>query len=237
MRLSLLFALALPAVALSQSHDHGAPSAESHVMHEEMSGPMSPSASRHMAMTPSRPATHADSARASALVDTLRRAIAKYADTTAAVADGYSMFAPKLKTQKIYHFTNWRRAVKEAFRFNAGEPTSLLYRKGSDGHFSLVGAMYGAPKRTSVEELDRRVPLSMAHWHQHVNLCVPKKGQDERWMEKDRDGRMLFGPEGTIDTAQDCDKADGRFMDHLFGWMVHVNAMSSDPWMHMEHDH
>src|SRR5512132_1002484 len=45
----------------------------------------------HMEMTPAMRASTADSARAARVATTLRAAIAKYRDTTAAVADGYHM--------------------------------------------------------------------------------------------------------------------------------------------------
>ena len=80
----------------------------------------------HMEMTPTRPATREDSIKADRVLAELRESISKYRDTAAAVADGYKMFMPKVKVQRIYHFTNGRRAFAEAFRFNAAKPTSLL---------------------------------------------------------------------------------------------------------------
>jgi hypothetical protein len=65
----------------------------------------------HMLMTPTRPAAPGDSARAAAIAATLRASIAKYADTTAAVADGYRMFAPQIRNQRVYHFTRGWNAV------------------------------------------------------------------------------------------------------------------------------
>jgi hypothetical protein len=188
----------------------------------------------HMEMTPARAATRADSVRADSLLAELRASIAKYRDTAAAVADGYKMFMPKVKTQRIYHFTNGRRAFAEAFRFNAAKPTSLLYRKGADGNLELYGAMYTAPKRVSVDRLDERVPLSIARWHKHVNWCVPGRGQRERWLEQ-RDGHPVFGPQSPIATREACKEVGGRFFPSPLGWMVHVNVLAADPaevWVH-----
>lgn len=179
----------------------------------------------HMEMTPLRAATAADSARAASVATTLRASLAKYADTTAAVEDGYKMFAPELKQQKVYHFTNNWHAVQEALRFNPAAPTSLLYTKGADGRFVLVGAMYTAPKRFSVEKLDSRVPTSIARWHKHVNWCVPPKRERERWLER-RDGQAVFGPESPIATKPACDAVGGTFHENIFGWMVHANVMT-----------
>ena len=41
--------------------------------------------------------------------------------------------------------------------------------------------MYTAPYEVIEEELNRRVPLSIARWHLHTNLCLPPdaEGDDE----------------------------------------------------------
>lgn len=178
---------------------------------------------KHMEMTPLRVATHADSVRAMSVVAELSRAIAKYQDTAAAVADGYKMFLPDVKAQRVYHFTNYKRAFKEAFRFNPAEPTSILYKRGTDGALHLVGAMYTMPKRASLSRLDDRIPLSIGRWHKHVNWCMPKKSEQARWSEQ-RQGAPLFGPESPIATKAACDEVGGVFHDSVFGWMIHVNV-------------
>src|SRR4051812_44036345 len=113
----------------------------------------------HMEMTPVVKGDHADSARAAAIATSLRAALMQFRDTTAAVAAGYRMFAPNIRNQKVYHFTNSWRAVQEAFRFEPTRPSSLLYTRGADGTFTLVGAMYTAPRRFGYDKLDARVPL------------------------------------------------------------------------------
>jgi hypothetical protein len=181
----------------------------------------------HMLMTPRRTPAPGDSARAAAVAATLRASIAKYRDTTVAVADGFRMFAPQVKTQKVYHFTRGLNAMRAAFRFDPAAPTSLLYGKGADGTFRLIGAMYTAPKRFGLDELDARVPLSTARWHRHVNWCVPNAGDGRRWIER-RDGHPVFGPESPIATKAACDAVGGRFLASPLGWMVHANVMTSD---------
>ncbi len=153
-------------------------------------------------------------------------ALAPYRDVHAAAADGFRQFLPGVK-QPVYHFTNWRWALEEMFRFDPAKPTSLLYRQEPGGRFVLVGAMYTAPARTSLEELDRRIPLSVARWHEHVNWCLPPPGEAERWRET-RDGRPVFGPKSPIATAEGCAAVGGRFRPRIFGWMVHVLAFESD---------
>jgi len=183
----------------------------------------------HLRMSPVRVATAADSERAADLVVALREATAQYRDVRRAEADGYRLFAPQLKEQRVYHYTRNRSAIAEAFRFDAERPTSLLYVKAADGSMRLYGAMYTAPKRVSLEELDRRVPLSMTRWHRHVDICVPKRRERTRWVEKDSTGAMKFGPAGSIATEAACDAEGGRWLDSIFGWMVHVNAWADDP--------
>src|SRR5260370_736827 len=94
-------------------------------VHTAMSGPMAPDA--HMVLSPPRPPSAADSARAADLVAQIRVALAKYRDVRVATAGGFRQFLPRLR-QPVYHFTNWRWALEEMFRFNPAKPTSLLYR-------------------------------------------------------------------------------------------------------------
>lgn len=181
----------------------------------------------HMEMTPKRPAKADDSLRAARLVTELRSSIVRYRDVDLAVSDGFKQFAPQLKDQRIYHFTNYGYAFRNVFRFDPAKPTSLLYKKDSAGKFVLFGAMYTAPKGFSAEKLDKRVPLSVAQWHKHVNWCLPPKGDQSRWTET-RNGRPVFGPLG-VSTRAECESAGGKFRKEIFGWMVHANVFADDP--------
>ena len=188
-----------------------------------MSGPMDENMMKHMQLTPLRTPTHDDSVRATKVAAELKQAIAKYQDTAAAVADGYEMFLPGVKNQRVYHFTNNGRALLSAFRFDPAKPTSVLYKRGADGKLHLVGAMYTMPKNASLSRLDARVPLGIARWHEHVNWCLPKRGDAARWLEQ-RDGKPVFGPESPIATKAECDAVNGDFHPNLFGWMLHANV-------------
>lgn len=206
--------------------------------HQAMSGHMSGGMSddddmhmdmgAHMHMTDLRPANAADQKRAAEIVATVRQSIAKYQDYQVALNDGFKIFGPNVK-QKVYHFTNYRYAIKAQFEFDAEHPTSLLYRKTADG-YELVGAMYTAPRRFTEAQLDERVPLSVARWHEHVNFCLPPRGshiQDVNWKQ--------FGLQGSIATEDACKAADGRWFPIVFGWMVHVYPFETDPakvWAH-----
>jgi hypothetical protein len=191
---------------------------------ETMSGLMP--ADPHLMLTPLRPASGSDSTRAAAIVAGMRAALGKYRDVRVAQADGFRQFLPGV-AQPVYHFTNRRWALAEMLRFDPAKPTSLLYRKEPDGTLVLVGAMYAAPGRVSLDELDARVPLSVARWHEHVNWCVPPRGQGGRWRDT-RGGRPVFGPKSSIATADACAGVGGRFLPRLFGWMVHVMAFAGD---------
>ena len=170
--------------------------------------------SAHMHMTEMRPQTPADVARANQIVMQLRAGIEKYKDYHVALTEGYRIFLLNLP-QPEYHFTKYGNGFMEAFRFDPSQPTSLLYRKTADG-FELVGAMYTMPKGATEEQLNERVPLSVAMWHLHTNLCMPSRGELKTadWSK--------FGLKGSIATQEACDGAGGIFHPSIFGWMVHV---------------
>jgi len=233
----LMLFTAVAAGPLAAQHAHGEPAGHaghnpdsSHMVgaaDAAMSGPMSEAARKHMQLSPTRRATREDSVKAQQVARQLRVALAKYADTAAATADGYKMFMPNVKLQRVYHFTNYKRAMLEAVRFDPEKPTSILYERGADGTLKLVGAMYTAPKRMRTSKLDGRVPLSIARWHNNVNWCLPAKGENARWVER-RNGRPLFGPESPIATRSECDAVDGQFHPSLFGWMIHANVFAGE---------
>jgi hypothetical protein len=179
--------------------------------------------SPHMRMTAARTATTGDSARARAIVDTLRKAVAKYADTSVALAEGYRMFKPQLRFRPVYHFTSRTNAKANESSFDPTRPTSLLYERAPNGRLELVGAMYTAPRRATEDELNARVPSGIAPWHLHVNICEAPSDAPERRRET-RNGRMLFGPAGVVATKADCDAVGGRFLPEDFNWMMHVDT-------------
>jgi len=205
---SLALSAAGPAIA---QHTHTDTPAGGAVMSDADSRAMA----AHMTMTPLRPGTAADSIRAAAIATELRAAIDKYRSVKRAEADGFKMFAPQIKNQRVYHFTKGLWAIENQFRFDPAKPTSLLYRRDPRGNFVLVGAMYTAPKRYSVADLDERVPTSIAQWHKHVNWCVPRLGSRSRWTEA-KNGRPVFGPLG-VSTREECNLAGGRFHEEVLG--------------------
>jgi hypothetical protein len=193
--------------------------ANAHAMHS-MEGHMD--MGPHMKMTALRPAKPGDATRAQQVVEGARKASEKYLDYHVALADGFKIFHPEFP-QKMYHFTNYGYAMEAAFRFNPEHPTSLLYEKHGED-YKLIGVMYTAPKRLNEDQLDERVPLSVAQWHEHVNFCAAPA---------DRRGEGLlphpqFGLRGSITTQEACDAAGGTFHPVIFNWMVHVYPFEKD---------
>jgi hypothetical protein len=201
-----------------------------------MSGHLMPMA--HMTMTKLAPMRAGDAARAAAIADTVRGAIEKYRDYHVALDEGFTIFHAEVP-QKVYHFTSKPNAIAAFFTFDPSRPTSLLYRKTASG-YALVGAMFTAPKRYTPEELNARVPLSVAAWHMHTNLCLPPRGQEPAILPA---GKVppRFGLRGTIATEDACKAAGGRFMPTVFGWMVHVSPWETNPALvwgtHEDDDH
>ncbi|MBZ5644052.1 MAG: hypothetical protein LAO19_14925 [Acidobacteriia bacterium] len=186
--------------------EHGAMDAMSRMHHHQM-GP-------HMYMTKLRPSNSQDWAKGDEIVKELRESIEKYKDYHAALADGFRIFMPNVP-QAEYHFTNYYDGYLESFRFDPTLPTSLLYKKTKTG-YELIGAMYTMPKRVTEDQLNERIPLSVAQWHLHTKLCMPPKD------ERGHADLTRFGLTGSIITKESCTDAGGTFYPVIFGWMVHV---------------
>jgi hypothetical protein len=178
----------------------------------------------HMHLTALRPEQPGDSEKADAIVAAAREAMEPYKDYRKALADGYRIFLPNVP-QPQYHFTNYANAREAAQTFDPLKPTSLLYRKNADGGYTLVGAMYTDRVDASEDELNERIPLSVARWHQHVNFCKAPAGEWAQNFGPD----AKFGLMGSIATREACEAAGGVFLPHVFGWMVHVYPYETDP--------
>ena len=102
----------------------------------------------------------------------------------------------------------------------------------------LMVSQYAA-RLSDEDDLNQRIPLSVARWHQHVNLCLPARGFTRRSLGEGGQERSAdwtrFGPRGSITTEAQCEEAGGRWRAHLFGWMIHVYPFESDQtamWRH-----
>jgi len=193
--------------------------AGAHAMHS-MEGHMD--MGPHMKMTALRQPKPGDAERAKQIVESARKASEKYLDYHLALNDGYQIFLPNIP-QKIYHFTNYQYGFEAAFGFNPEHPTSLLYEKHGDD-YKLIGVMYTAPKRFGEDELDQRIPLSIAQWHEHVNFCTAPAGRKGEYFAP----HPQFGLKGSITMQEACDAAGGTFHPVIFNWMVHVYPFEKD---------
>jgi hypothetical protein len=178
----------------------------------------------HMHLTALQALRPGDQEKADAVVAAAKTAMAPYADYRKALADGYHIFLPNVP-QPQYHFTNYAYGLEARSHFDAAKPTSLLYKKTPDGGYQLVGVMYTAQVDATEQELNDRIPLSIARWHQHVNFCRAPFGEKAGYFGPD----AKFGLMGSITTREECEAAGGVFHPHIFGWMVHVYPNETDP--------
>ena len=179
--------------------------------------------SEHMHMSQPRPLSPGDKDKADAVVRAARSAMAPYQDYHKALADGFRIFLPKVP-QPQYHFTKYQYGREANRHFDPLKPTSLLYTKTSDGGYQLVGAMYTDRVDATEDELNERIPLSIAHWHQHVNFCLAPWGHGSEYFGPN----AKFGLQGSISTQAACKEAGGTFLPHVLGWMVHVYPYETD---------
>jgi hypothetical protein len=178
----------------------------------------------HMYMTSLRSPKPGNRDKADAIVAAAKTAMAPYQDYRKALADGYEIFLSNIP-QPQYHFTKYEYGLEARSHFDPLKPTSLLYKKTSDGGYQLVGAMYTDRVDATEEELDSRIPLSVARWHQHINFCKAPAGHKSEYFGPD----AKFGLLGSITTREACEAAGGQFYPHLFGWMVHVYPYETNP--------
>jgi hypothetical protein len=178
----------------------------------------------HMRFTSPRPMQAGDQQKADAVVAAASRAMEPYRDYRKALASGYRIFLPNVP-QAVYHFSRRDYAIAARWQFNPAYPTSLLYTKTRDGGYKLVGAMYTDRVSATEDELNDRIPLSIARWHQHINFCKAPRSEKNEYLGPD----ARFGLRGSITTEAACDAADGIFYPHVFGWMVHIYPYEKDP--------
>ena len=64
---------------------------------------------------------------------------------------------------------------------------AVVEAKTPDG-YKLVGAMHTDRVEATEEEIDDRIPLSVARWHQHINFCKAPGSQKAAY----------FGPDAQV---------------------------------------
>ncbi|HTV96533.1 MAG TPA: hypothetical protein VME42_11025 [Steroidobacteraceae bacterium] len=178
----------------------------------------------HMYLTTLRPMRPGDREKADAIVAQAKLAMAPYQDYRRAIADGYKIFLPNVP-QPQYHFTKAANGLAARRRFDPAQPTSLLYKKTAGAGYELVGVMYTDRVDASEQEIDERIPLSIARWHQHINFCRAPPGHLAEYFG----ANAKFGLMGSISTKDACEAAGGSFYPHVLGWMVHVYPYEADP--------
>ena len=107
----------------------------------------------HMYMTVLRPVKPGDQQKADAIVAAAKIAMAPYQDYHKALADGYEIFLPNVP-QPQYHFTKYEYALEARSQFDPARPTSLLYKKTTEGGYTLVGVMYTDRVDATEDELE-----------------------------------------------------------------------------------
>jgi hypothetical protein len=177
----------------------------------------------HMCISPTRPEQPADAERAKLMLDTARAAIEKYKDYKTAVKDGYIQANPTVD-QPQFHFTNDANAKLADTTFDPTRPTSLLYYRTPKQRFKLEGVMYTAANGATEDELNRRVPLSIARWHKHTNFWAAPQDKVKDYFGD----HPKFGMFGSIHTREACGAEGGTFLPVVFTWMIHVFPYESD---------
>jgi hypothetical protein len=171
----------------------------------------------HMCITRLRPMQPGDEERAKALVATVKASIEKYRDYKKALADGYVIANPKVD-QPQSHFTNDANVRIADTQFDPTRPSSLLYRRTPTQRYKLEGVMFTDRLTATEDELNQRVPLSIARWHRHTNFCgAPADKVKEYFGEHPK-----FGMFGSIHTKEACNAEGGQFLPVIFSWMIHV---------------
>lgn len=172
-------------------------------------------ANPHIQLTELRSATEADRVQARQIALQLRATLTKYKDYRVAEQEGYQPLFPDSRLPQ-YYFTNDHFSLIGSLWFQPSKPASLLYKKTKTG-YEFLGALYTASRFATEAELNRRVPLSVARWHAHINICLPA---DSEYPQADW---TQFGFAGAITTKQACTDAGGTFYPRLFGWMLLVH--------------
>lgn len=168
-----------------------------------------------MSFTPRRAGTPADTARALAVVHTLRSAIARYPTLAEAESAGFRSRLPEAMQQRrrLLHVGRPGRRLGTG-EFDPAAPQALLYRRDAGGEFVLAGAMFVAPEGATEDDLDASIPLSVARWHRHRDVCRGPKGEMQARYRQ-------------ATTASACEGLGGRFRSES-RYMVHVMVDSGD---------
>jgi hypothetical protein len=153
--------------------------------------------------------SYEDLTKTATMLETARKATAKYQDVRVAESEGFRAIGPDVPGMGIHFVGSHRNS------FDIAHPDILLYEKNppAPGGFSLVGMSYllDAESDTDGQPKNPPFPKSLATWHRHSNLCV----------FPDRSVRADLS-EG------DCTTQGGHF-SALTQWMVHAWIWKDSP--------
>jgi hypothetical protein len=171
----------------------------------------------HMCITPLRPKQPGDEEKAKAVIAEVKTTMEKYKDYKKALADGYVIANPKLD-QPQYHFNNAANVRLADTQFDPAKPSSLLYRRTPTQRYKLEGVMFTDRVDATEDELNQRIPLSIARWHEHINFCAAPADKVKDYFG----AQPKFGMFGSIHTKEACQQQGGTFFPVMFSWMIHV---------------
>ncbi len=186
-------------------------------------GPSMAAMAGHMYVTPLRPKQPGDEERARAVIAQVKAAMERYKDYKKALADGFVIANPKLE-QPQYHFNNEANTREADQHFDPSKPTSLLYLRTPSERYKLEGVMFTARPNATEDELNERIPLSVARWHKHINFCAAPADRVKEYLG----AHPKFGMFGSIKTKEACEAAHGTFIPYMFTWMIHVFPYEKD---------
>jgi hypothetical protein len=178
----------------------------------------------HMQVSIKQPAHPGDAARAADIEAIARTVLDHYRDPATAVRDGYHPYFDSGEMGAEIHYVNLQYSAREQRQIDYAHPGAILYKRTPQG-LVAVGVMYSADADADAAELNSRVPLSIAPWHRHVDIC---KARMVPLTDQVRTGSK-FGFRGSIHTQNACNQADGRWLPLVFGWMTHVYPDQTDP--------
>ena len=172
----------------------------------------------HMNMTALRTPQPGDAEKAQKVVEAARGVMEKYKDYHVALNEQFQDLPSGSAAEACITSPTTATRCEAAFKFNPEHPTSLLYEKDGDG-YRLVGLMYTAPKRFTEDDLNQRIPLSIAQWHEHVNFCRAPAGRRREALGPN----PKFGLRGSITTQEECDAtAENFFPSSSTGWCISI---------------
>ncbi|MGA8027290.1 MAG: hypothetical protein WB992_09090 [Bryobacteraceae bacterium] len=177
----------------------------------------------HMKVTRRWPKQPGDEEKANAVIAEAKATMERYKDYRKALADGYVILNPKVE-QPQYHFNNDANDREADLRFDPTKPTSLLYYRTPHQSYKLEGVMYTARPHATEDELNQRIPLSIARWHEHINFCAAPASRAKEYLG----AHPTFGMFGSIHAKEACETEGGTFYPVMFTWMIHVFPYEND---------